>query len=1097
MRHFRVMPLLICAAVILAFSACSKMQKMLPALPPYTLGHGVSEENQVNPSQKIPPEAVTFTNLTVENGLSQSTIGCIFQDNRGFLWFCTYEGVDRFDGYKFINFNHDPQNFNSLRDNIVYSITEDKSGNLWIGTLTGLDLYDPQNDSFTHISLDVAGKAGAGEVPITSLLTDQAGMVWVGSHQGVFSIVTGQDRSLEIKHYPLVDIKGEIVEKNPVGALYQDADGVIWAGTRYGLSYYDPAENRFIWVMTYSLDNSSVVTQTITELEPGVLLLGGGYGLISYDVKTNKAVLMADKKQFMSTEFGVVWSLARSEDGVIWIGTDFGLFQMDPRSGESKILPQIQENPDEPETIVTVFKDQEGNLWVGTLNQGLFVHRPWMHKFPAPETYIEESVQQGKVAALYKDRQGALWVSLDQELLRIDTNHQEIHHYRYLPGYDRGHLDNNVSVITEDTSGNLWVGTLTGSIYFYDPAHDSFTRMFGEAIYPGTPNVIFVDGGGDVWVGTENGLNRYQGDQGIWESFLLDPNNTARLSGNTVNTIQQDETGDLWFGTWDGLFVFNQDTSQFSKVDFSTAGIVASIDTNILAILPDHAGGLWLGAQNGGLYHFDMSTRSLTSYLDTGDVTPGAIFAILEDNQENLWLSTQRGLSKFDPKRVLFTHYTHEDGLPSNEFIQGAYFQAGDGEMFFGNIDGLVAFYPEEVPQNSHRPAIVLSMLTQNGERMNMNTPFDSLEAFTLSWPNNYFEFEFAALSFAQPDDNQYAYYLDGIDPDWMYAGKNRCGRYVNLPGGSYTLHLIGSNNDGVWNTEGTVITVTVIPPIWQRTWFQVTVLLCLIALTFAGFRYRVRHLEFRSKELERLVDERTKELSQINTQLVQEITEREKTERSLVQRMAAEAVLSERNRLARDLHDSVTQTIFSASILSETLPHSLEAYPDKARGQIEELQQLTRGALAELRSLLFELRPEGLVKTDLKDLLGQLCKGTTGRSGIPVEFDCFITAEVPSEVKITLYRIAQEALNNASRHADPSRIKVYCSSDQEIIHMTVRDDGKGFNYSEKLNSRMGLGIMQERAGDIGASLGVESFPGSGTTIKVEWLFPRNGDSDE
>jgi signal transduction histidine kinase len=243
-------------------------------------------------------------------------------------------------------------------------------------------------------------------------------------------------------------------------------------------------------------------------------------------------------------------------------------------------------------------------------------------------------------------------------------------------------------------------------------------------------------------------------------------------------------------------------------------------------------------------------------------------------------------------------------------------------------------------------------------------------------------------------------------------------------------------------------------------------------------------------------VDERTSELSEINEQLVQEITEREKAEQRLAQRIASEAILTERNRLARDLHDAVTQTIFSASILSETLPHSLEANPDKGRQQIEELQQLTRGALAELRSLLIELRPEGLVKTDLKDLLAQLCMGIAGRSGIPVELKCDTRVDIPSEIKITLYRIAQEALNNASRHADPSHIKVHCSSDQELIRLSVRDDGRGFDSAEEFESRMGLGIMKERAADIGASFEVLSQPGSGTTIVVEWLFPENGDSD-
>jgi len=1092
--HRWVMVFLICCTTNLVLSACSQKQTKLPPFPSYTTGHVSVEKASLNILPSIPAEEILFTNLAVEDGLSQSTIGCIFQDSRGFMWFCTYEGVDRYDGYEFVNFNHDPQNSNSLRDNIVYAITEDRSGNLWFGTQSGLDVFNPGEGSFTHVSLDSTEKVSNSQILVTSLIVDQAGNLWVGSRQGVFRIIIEQDQTIETTYYSLLDIKGKIVDENPVGALYQDSGGVIWAGTRQGLVYRDTQTDEFILTQSEPLVTLPAVTQAIIEIKPGVLLLGGGYGLLSYDTDTRTVTIISDSKSSKNVEFGMVWSIVRGENGLVWIGADGGLFRMDPHSGKIEKFPQIQEDPDDLETVITVFRDREGNIWAGTLRQGLFIYQPWLKKFALPDQYILRAVQQRMVWALFKDRQGLVWVGTEHDLLKIDREQRDIERYPLITDEAKEQLDSRVTAIVKDALDNLWVGTLMGTVYVYNPAQDSFTRRF-ETEAP--INGFFVDTDQDIWIGTDNGLFQYQTDQELFKSYLLDAQASAKLSSNTVNTIQEDGTGTLWIGTWDGLFAFDKSTNNFSRTIFSTPDHVSSIDETIFAILPDDAGGLWLGSQSGGLHHYHVSSGILTRYQDAEGITAGTILSILKDSQGHLWLSTQRGLSKFDPDLGIFTNYSHNDGLPSNEFNLGADDQAEDGEMFFGGIDGFLSFYPEEILRNTFQPAIVLSKITQNGEKIDADIPVDYLNELTLSWPNNYFEFEFTALSYAQPEDNQYAYYLEGVDPDWVFSGKSRSGRYVNLPGGTFTLHLIGSNNDGIWNTEGAKIRVTIIPPIWQRLWFQMTIFFGLAAITFAGFRYRVKSILSRSKELERLVDERTAALSKSNEQLIQEITEREKTERNLAQQMAAEAVLSERNRLARDLHDAVTQTIFSASILSETLPHSLDANPDKGRQQIDELQQLTRGALAELRSLLFELRPEGLVKTDLKDLLGQLCRGITGRSGIPVELACDTQMDVPSEIKITLYRIAQEALNNASRHADPSQIKVCCSSDQEVIRLCVQDDGKGFDYVEKLESQMGLGIMQERAADIGASLEVKSLPGIGTTITVEWLFPKNGDSDD
>ena len=334
--------------------------------------------------------------------------------------------------------------------------------------------------------------------------------------------------------------------------------------------------------------------------------------------------------------------------------------------------------------------------------------------------------------------------------------------------------------------------------------------------------------------------------------------------------------------------------------------------------------------------------------------------------------------------------------------------------MFFGGINGFNVFFPDRVQDNPIIPPVVVTSLTHDGRELSLGHIVQSMTEFTLKWPNNSFEFEFAALSFAHPEKNQYAYYLEGFEETWNEAGTRRYGQYTYLPGGSYTLRVKGSNNDGVWNEVGTLIEITIVPPFWQTWWFIGAAILVLAGLVFGGYRLRARNLEARARELESQVAQRTAELMQI--------------EETLRQSEMEEAVSAERSRLARDLHDAVTQTLFSASLIAETLPRSWERDREKGRRLLEELRHVEPGALAEMRTLLLELRPAALVETSLSDLLHQLAEAATGQGGMPVEVTVEGECALPQDVHIALYRITQEALNNVTKHARAGQVAVRLS---------------------------------------------------------------------
>jgi nitrate/nitrite-specific signal transduction histidine kinase len=813
------------------------------------------------------------------------------------------------------------------------------------------------------------------------------------------------------------------------------------------------------------------------------------------------------------------------------------------------------------------------------------------------------------------------------------------------------------------------------------------------------------------------------------------------------------------------------------------------------------------------------------------------VYGILEDEQGHLWLSTNNGLSRFDPQSERFHNYGVRDGLQSAEFNLGAHHTSSNGEMFFGGINGVTHFHPLQITADPYVPPIVLTSITQGGEPLPTDSSRAGLggskENLRLQWPNNGFEFEFAALSYFQPDRNQYAYMLEGYDDDWNHVGSRRFGAYTNLPGGSYVLRLRGSNHDGVWNEDGLSLPVTIVPPLWATWWFRAAVALAVLGTVGAGIRLRLQAVRTRSRALERQVAERTEEIeartrelealnnvasvvshsmdlervltgaldktlqvmeteaggiyllddregmlllaahrgfspefvgeidrlalgeglsglvaetgeplvvrdvsadarltrmavrdrglhslaiaplqskgqtlgtlfavtrgyrefSERDTQLLTSIahqigvavdnarfveSERRRAEQfraiaevgyhttlspeidevleqvvcliqqtfgyyhvaigliegdqvvyrvgagelwespgfqfkpaqlevgsggltgwvadrgepvlvpdvnaepryvwmqgsrtrsellvpisiketvigvldvqsdrlnafdhtdlTVLQSMAHQAgvaienarlyeqaqqaaVVQERNRLARELHDAVTQTLFSASLIAEALPESWDNDPAEGRQLLGELRMLSRGALAEMRTLLLELRPAALIETDLCDLLRQLAEAATGREGIPVTVRIEGHCRPPTEVHVALYRIAQEALNNVVKHAYASQAEIVLRAQASSpppadrtgasqafpsfagpvlsavegateggamqVDLTIRDDGRGFDPAHTAPDRLGLGIMRERADAIGATLAIDSQSGQGTTVRVTWV---------
>jgi ligand-binding sensor domain-containing protein/signal transduction histidine kinase len=1048
--------------------------------------------------QLTPGQHLIFERIPTEQDLSQTTVICMLQDDQGFMWFGTEDGLNRYDGYNFKVYKHDPDDSYSLSDSWILAMVKDRSGVLWIGTANGgLNRFDLEAKQITRYQNDPDDIHSISNNRVLSVFEDQSGELWVGTEKGLNRFVRGSET---FTHYQKDTNDHLSLSGDRVQAIYQDQDGNLWIGTDEGLNRYNSDIEGFAHFQndpnnTKSLSHNSV--RAIYQDSEGSLWIGTDDGLNRLDPGSERFIqYKTGANNSPGLNSNEVLSIFEDQSGVLWIGTyGGGLNYFDHKS---ETFVNFHQDPFDPFSlsnnfIKSIYQDREGTLWIGTVSGNLnkldLDNRVFVHYQNDPNN--PNSLSNNWVRKFFEDQSGAIWISTgDGGLDRFDPKSERFTHYVHDPDDPNSLSHNNVSHVIQDSLGMLWIGTRTG-IDQLDPTTGIFSHYQHDPDDPTSLSennfvwFIIEDDNGMLWFATNGGgLNRFNRETETFTRYLHDSNDSKSLIHNDVWEIALRQDGRLWIGTGGGLDLFDPETGKFAHYQNDPENS-NSLSINFVGpILETQNGVTWFGTIGGGLDKFDRASGTFTHFREKDGLPSDFIEEFLEDSQGNFWIITSNGLSKFDPQTEIFQNFDEMNGLPFLGFNGGALIRSSSGRLYAGGSEGFLAFHPDQVHDNPYIPPVVITAITQGGEEILLKKTKANLHGITFEWPNNSFEFEYAALSFSNPNENQYAYYLEGFEDTWTEVGTRRYGQYTNLPGGNYTLRVKGSNDDGVWNEAGALVQVIIVPPFWQTWWFLGILILVLAGSVFGGYRLRVRNLEMRGRDLESQVEQRTAELMRI--------------EETLKRSEMEEAVAAERNRLARDLHDAVTQTLFSASLIAETLPRSWERDQDKGRRLLKELRQLSRGASAEMRTLLLELRPAAMIETNLSDLLHQLAEAASGRGGVPVNVTVEGECALSSEVHIALYRIAQEALNNAIKHARAGQVKVHlrstpfpsketASRQREKVELVVRDDGRGFNPNDVSPDHLGLVIMHERAEAIGATLEIESGHRSGTQIKVMW----------
>ena len=914
-------------------------------------------EDDAAPMLRIPggvlERPLRFSRLTVEDGLSQGEVLDLHQDRRGFMWIATLNGLNRYDGYEVEVYAPVPFDTTAIADGVVTAVYEDRAGAIWAGTAyVGLARLDPATETFTHYRHDSDDPHSLSGGEVTAVYEDRDGALWVGTTAGLNRM--DPDRPGRFTRFAHDPDDGASLSDDRVRSVDEDAEGALWVATADGLNRMDPdVPGRFERFLTGGGEGSSLHRQH-AEPGSGVRWIGSDQGLVRFDAVTGEARRFLPYPDRDGANAVPAASPDPWTDGVLWVAVrDEGLARFDALT---ETFTHHSIDAESPTGLVEhagslVYTDRSGVVWVGSRGGGLNTFDPATVGFAhyGAATDGRPGLRNPSVWGLAVTRDGAVWAGTSEGYLhRISRETGEVRVWEADPDLSPDRPSGEANAFAEEPDGTLWVGTTDG-LSRYDPQTDTFTHYVHDPDDPASlsdSNVLALrlDRDGVLWVGTASGLNRYEpaeaGGDGAFARYLLDPDDPH--SGlNWIAYVAETQDGEIWVAADGAVARLDEGAGRFEVYRHDPTD-PATVTSGAFGWLHERArepGVLWLAGLSGGLDRLDTRTGEVRHYTaESSELPDNAVYAVLEDEAGRLWLSTNRGLARFDPgepdRSRAFRRFGRASGLQSLEFSQHAAATDPEGRLYFGGVEGINVFHPAAVEGNPVPPLVALTDLRVSNESVPVGAgsplaqSLAETDAVTLGYDERNVTVEFVGLHFKNPAQNRYRYQLGGFDSGWVEAGTRRTASYTNLPPGDYTFRVAASNSDGVWNAEGRVLSLTVRPPWWGSAWAFVVYALVLASGVVAVDRIQRRRLVARERERAR-----ERELAQAK-EIERAYTELRAAKDRLVQQEKMASLGQLTAGIAHEIKNPLNFVTGFAG-LSRELADELAAAPDDERAEI------------------------------------------------------------------------------------------------------------------------------------------------------------------
>lgn len=1019
----------------------------------------------------------TSTHYNTDNiGLSHNTVLSIAEDQQGFIWISTMDGLNRFDGKSVKIYRNSPGDSTSISDSFIHGVHVLDDGRLWVGTRDGgFNILDPKTDNIERIVHQPGEEFTIPDAPTNLVFEDSKGSFWIGffdSSIGLFDLEKKEFKQVVLEE----KFTGDIIKS--VNSIMEFNDGSFLITSFYGVYYIeskeidnfreDPQANNIISItpVIYSLSSPKPNTFIVHQDKRGTIwaeMVPEGFHPLDPELMPS---LLKE-----SSKTGVARNSTRNiiieREGYIIKGSSDGNIEVVDTKTRLRWNQKMTEQ-DAPLGTAKLFEDRNGDIWFGSWGNGFFLLKEKKGIELVNKAAGAKNLPSNFMLS-FEDGDNGLWVGMGDGLSFLPDGAPQSAIKNYSWFNEKGIWD-----IERDEVG-LWLATLINGLNFVPKAEITSGRMETKEFLPDNSfllnrhvHQVLRDRRGWLWLGYEGQGVQILKNADSWLSgepanvmHLTSSGSEPRINSMKIRKLVEDDDGNIWIGSNDNgvdyLSVGEDGITQVQHFGTGDDGSIRISHSNVRNILQQNDSTFWIATYGGGIHRWIKGSQT-TGHLTTNDgLANNSTYGILKDEDPNLiWISTNNGLSRLDTETLRFTNFTTADGLQNNEFNTGAYLKRENGELVFGGVNGFNIINTRSLSVNHEVPPVYITSTNLFNKPYTKDSTAVFNQSLELRYDQNFLSFEFAALDYEDPSANEYAYKMEGVDPDWVYSGNRNFADYPNLVPGEYTFRVKAANSDGYWNEEGASLAITISPPWWQSTWFRVLFATFLLGTVIGFVRYfsqRKLRLQIRKMEIEN-------------------------------------RLRNERERISRDLHDHVgAQLANIISGLSLVDKYNEFDQKDKSQNLMHSLKGDAEVTIKQLRETIWALNQSELDLEAFSEHLRTYFKNQSALTEslkISLEIKGDESTKLTSTQALNLFRIIQEASQNTLKYAEAKNLSIQFERQNGMLNVSIKDDGQFKGDQSQFNGGYGMKNMSKRAHEIGGKVEVKTADGTEVTVRVK-----------